>query len=102
MTEPTFYLYGANNKKHYMAPVFPDFLLGILTRTLNFPITSLCLGSHAAPLLYKMISLFMHVHKSQFIQLLISVQASSNEMVNLVYDFQTFTSQRSVFIKDYT
>lgn len=47
---------------------FSDFLLGVLTGILYFPITYLCLASHATPLLHRMISLFMHVHESQFIQ----------------------------------
>lgn len=46
---------------------FSDFLLGILTRILYFPITYLCLASHATRLLHKMISLFMHVHERQVI-----------------------------------
>lgn len=88
-----------------MAPVFSDFLLEILTRVLYFPITYLCLASHATSLLHKMISLFMHVHKSQFIQfyfLSLSKLHQIKKMASPVYYFQAFTSQECVFIKDYS
>jgi len=88
-----------------MASVFSDFLLGILTRILYFPITYLCLASHATPLLHKMISLFMHAHESQLIQFYFLSRSKLHQMTKMaspVYYFQAFTSQKSVFIKDYT
>lgn len=98
-------MHANTNKEHNTAPGFLTFLLGVLTGILYFPITYLCLASHATPLLHKMISLFMHVHESQFIQvyfLSLLKLHQMKKMVSSVYYFQAFTSQKSVFIKDYT
>lgn len=72
-----------------MAPVFSDFLLEILTRVLYFPITYLCLASHATPLLHKMISLFMHVHESKFIQFYFLSLSKLHQMKKWLVQFIT-------------
>lgn len=95
-------IYVSNIIQHLF---FSNFLLGVLTGILYFPITYLCLASHATPLSHKMISLFMHVHESQFIQvyfLSLLKLHQMKKMVSSVHYFQAFTSQESVFITHYT